>query len=134
MKLAIMLLVAGCDLYYEPAESRGAAPDAAPAMCPPGGPTATILEPIAGQAAPSTLAVRVRWEPLPLGRYTSMSDHYSNFFVPYDHEELAGDMHVSYYNLPAGGSFVFEVGTWCHVGGDEFLDQLLARVDFTTAQ
>ena len=131
--LAGCMLVGGCDLYYEPGQPRGTAADAAPAMCPPGGPTATILEPVATQPAPSALATRVRWEPLPLGRYTSMSDRYSNFFVPFDHEELAGDIHVDYYDLPAGGSFVFEVGTWCHLGGDEFLEQVLARVEFTTA-
>ena len=140
MKLAVLVLaLAGCDLYFDPADSSDEAwdYDAGP---PPFGDcrnqyTATIFEPIDAQLYPRAIKTRVRWNESGIpDRYTSMSDHFDNYFQPTGSQIIHGDGSIeNTYTLPAGGSFIFEIGWICDVQTTESgISKPLAVVEFKT--
>jgi hypothetical protein len=118
------VLATGCSLYWTGGDDAapGPAPDAGvhidPSRCPPH--TATIFEPADNATVPRPFTARVRWnEPGIPDRYSSMSDDFGNYFIGSGTEVVNGDGSISMpYDLPAGGSFNFEIGWFCDAGND----------------
>lgn len=95
--------------------------------------TATIFEPADGATVPAAVTTRTRWNEggIP-DRFTSMSDDFGNYFIPSGPGEVLGDgSQVNVYDLPAGGTFNYEVGWYCDAGNDGPA-VLLAKVRFST--
>lgn len=96
--------------------------------------TGQIFAPLGGSVQSTSFAARYIWNGTDIpDRYTSMADLHGNFFIPNGLEEVQGDGSiVSNYTLPAGGSFVFEIGWECDAGtGGPQVP--LATAHFTTA-
>ena len=121
--LLTSVLTSGC-FFDERGSGPGSGPDAGPdAMidpdrCPPH--TGTIFEPADGATVPRTVTFRVRWnEPGIPDRFMSMQDDFGNFFISTGPETVNGDGSISStYNLPASGSFTFEMGWFCDAAND----------------
>jgi hypothetical protein len=133
--VACLFLLVGCDLYFDPSSDSEGAVDggAAPETDCDRPFTATIFEPTAGQVLSPNVTTRVRWNQETPDRYSSMSDHYGNYFLssPGPGDVQGDGSIVNHYALPANGAFVYEIGWLCDVehGGRT---AILARVEFTT--
>jgi hypothetical protein len=131
------VLITGCTLDYGPSgdDTSGSSGGDAPSWGECGQPyTATIFEPADGGTYTTTVKTHVRWneDGIP-DRFTSMADHNTHYFIPKGQSEILGDgSEISTYELPAGGTFVFEIGWICNVQQTGGEDAVLARVEFKT--
>lgn len=134
------VLLSGCTLYFGPGDPPSSTDDVAPPDAGSASPgpcsvthTATIFAPLDGATYDTTVVAHVRWnEPGIQARLMSMADHYSHYFMPTSGpgDGIQGDgSEIHTYELPAGGSYVFEIGWYCDVSQPPIV---LAHVEFQT--
>jgi hypothetical protein len=96
--------------------------------------TGHIDTPLPGSVQSTVVTAQYIWDQAMIpDRYTSMSDLHGNFFISSGGDSVQGDGSImSMYALPAGGSFVLEIGWFCDAANDG-PTMPLATVSFTTA-
>ena len=96
--------------------------------------TAQILRPANGSTQTPQLTAQYIWDQTDVpDRYVAMSDLHGNFFTDNGNEMVQGDGSiVASYALPAGGTFVLEVGWICDAANDG-PTVALAHVQFQTS-